>query len=37
VVVARCPDVEGVCVARFDRARLERCRIELPALKHRKL
>jgi predicted amidohydrolase len=37
VVLARCPDVEGVCVARFDRARLERCRLELPALKHRKL
>src|SRR5512140_3144137 len=37
VVLARCPDTEGVCVARFDRARLERCRQELPALKHRKL
>ncbi|HET7827068.1 MAG TPA: carbon-nitrogen hydrolase family protein [Anaeromyxobacter sp.] len=37
VVLARCPDGEGVCVAKFDRARLERVRQELPALKHRKL
>jgi deaminated glutathione amidase len=37
VVLARCPDGEGVCVARFDRTRLERVRQELPALKHRKL
>ena len=37
VVLARCADGEGVCVARFDRARLERVRQELPALKHRKL
>jgi predicted amidohydrolase len=37
VVLARCPDGEGVCVAPFSRARLERCRVELPALKHRKL
>jgi predicted amidohydrolase len=37
VVLARCPDGEGVCVGRFDRARLERVRVELPALKHRKL
>jgi predicted amidohydrolase len=37
VVLARCPDAEGVCVAPFSRARLERCRLELPALKHRKL
>jgi predicted amidohydrolase len=37
VVLARCPDGEGVCVAPFSRARLERCRLELPALKHRKL
>jgi predicted amidohydrolase len=37
VVLARCPDGEGVCVARFDRARLEKVRLELPALKHRKL
>ena len=37
VVLARCPDGEGVCVAPFNRARLERVRLELPALKHRKL
>jgi predicted amidohydrolase len=37
VVLARCPDLEGVCVAPVSRARLERCRVELPALKHRKL
>jgi predicted amidohydrolase len=37
VVLARCPDGEGVCVGRFDRSRLERVRQELPALKHRKL
>ncbi len=37
VVLARCPDTEGVCVAPFSRPRLERCRLELPALKHRKL
>jgi predicted amidohydrolase len=37
VVLARCPDTEGVCVAPFSRPRLERCRQELPALKHRKL
>jgi predicted amidohydrolase len=37
VVLARCPDGEGVCVAPFSRPRLERCRLELPALKHRKL
>ena len=37
VVLARCPDGEGVCVARFDRGRLERVRQELPALKHRKI
>jgi len=37
VVLARCPDGEGVCVAPFRRTRLERCRLELPALKHRKL
>src|SRR6266540_2792531 len=37
VVLARCPDGEGVCVAPFSRARLERVRAELPALKHRKL
>jgi predicted amidohydrolase len=37
VVLARCPDGEGVCVAPFRRDRLERVRQELPALKHRKL
>jgi predicted amidohydrolase len=37
VVLARCPDGEGVCVAPFSRQRLERVRQELPALKHRKL
>jgi predicted amidohydrolase len=37
VVVARCPDGEGVCVAPFRRERLERIRRELPALKHRRL
>jgi predicted amidohydrolase len=37
VVLARCPDGEGVCVAPFRRERLERVRQELPALKHRKL
>src|SRR5512137_2907589 len=36
-VLARCPEGEGVCVARFDRARMERARQELPALKHRRL
>jgi predicted amidohydrolase len=37
VVLARCADGEGVCVAPFSRPRLERVRQELPALKHRKL
>jgi predicted amidohydrolase len=37
VVLARCPDGEGVCVAPFRRDRLERVRQELPALKHRRL
>ena len=37
VVLARCADGEGVCVAPFSRTRLERVRQELPALKHRKL
>jgi deaminated glutathione amidase len=37
VVLARCPDGEGVCVAPFRRERLERVRREVPALKHRKL
>jgi predicted amidohydrolase len=36
-VLARCPEGEGVCVARFDRVRMERARQELPALKHRRL
>jgi predicted amidohydrolase len=36
-VLARCPDGEGVCVARFDRSRMERARQELPSLKHRRL
>ncbi len=36
-VLARCPDGEGVCIAPFSRPRLERVRLELPALKHRKL
>jgi len=37
VVLARCADGEGVCLAPFSRARLEQVRQELPALKHRKL
>jgi predicted amidohydrolase len=37
VVLARCPDGEGVCVAPFKHERLERVRRELPALKHRRL
>ena len=37
VVLARCPDGEGVCVAPFRRDRLERVRQELPALKHRRI
>ncbi len=37
VVLARCPDGEGVCVAPFRRDRLERVRAELPALRHRRL
>ena len=37
VVLARCADGEGVCLAPFRRARLEQVRQELPALKHRKL
>jgi predicted amidohydrolase len=36
-VLARCPEGEGVCVARFDRSRMEKARQELPALKHRRL
>ncbi len=37
VVLARCPDGEGVCVAPFRRERLEQVRRELPSLKHRKM
>jgi deaminated glutathione amidase len=37
VVLARCADGEGVCVAPLKRDRLEKVRQELPALKHRKL
>jgi predicted amidohydrolase len=37
VVLARCPDGEGVCVAPFRRSRLEQVRAELPALTHRRL
>jgi deaminated glutathione amidase len=37
VVLARCPDGEGVCVAPFRRERLERVRQDVPALKHRRL
>jgi predicted amidohydrolase len=37
VVLARCADREGVCVAPFRRDRLEQVRREIPALAHRKL
>jgi deaminated glutathione amidase len=37
VVLARCADGEGVCVAPFRRDRLERVRRELPALGHRRM
>ena len=37
VVLARCPDGEGVCVAPVSRARLAKVRRELPALDHRRL
>jgi len=37
VVLARCPDGEGVCVAPFSPERLARARRELPALSHRRL
>jgi predicted amidohydrolase len=37
VVLARCPDGEGVCVAPVRRDRLEQVRRELPSLKHRRL
>jgi deaminated glutathione amidase len=36
VVLARCGDGEGLCVAPFSRERLEQCRRELPALQHRR-
>jgi len=37
VVLARCADGEGVCVAPVSRGRLEQVRRELPALSHRRL
>ena len=37
VVLARCPDGEGVCLAPFRRDRLEQVRRELPSLQHRRL
>lgn len=37
VVLARCADGEGLAIAEFDAARLDRVRRELPALKHRRL
>jgi predicted amidohydrolase len=37
VVLARCPDGEGVCVAPASRARLEQVRRELPSLGHRRI
>jgi predicted amidohydrolase len=37
VVLARCPDGEGLCLAPVRRDRLEQCRRELPALRHRRL
>src|SRR5512133_3480698 len=37
VVLARCPDGEGLCVAPVRGERLAQVRRELPALKHRKL
>jgi predicted amidohydrolase len=37
VVLARCPDGEGVCLAPFRRSRLEQVRRELPSLQHRRL
>jgi predicted amidohydrolase len=37
VVLARCPDTEGVCVAPVRRDRLAQVRRELPSLEHRKL
>jgi predicted amidohydrolase len=37
VVLARCPDGEGVCVAPFRRERIAQVRREMPALGHRRL
>ena len=37
VVLARCPDGEGVCVAPVSRARITQVRRELPSLEHRRL
>jgi predicted amidohydrolase len=37
VVLARCADGEGVCVAPFRRERIEQVRREIPALDHRRL
>ena len=37
VVLARCPDGEGVCVAPFHRDRLTQVRAQLPSLSHRRL
>ncbi|HET7752646.1 MAG TPA: carbon-nitrogen hydrolase family protein [Anaeromyxobacteraceae bacterium] len=37
VVLARCSDGEGVCVAPFSRERIAHVRRELPALSHRRL
>ena len=37
VVLARCPDSEGVCVAPVSDARLAQVRREIPALQHRRL
>ena len=37
VVLARCPDGEGVCVAPVSDARLAQVRREIPALQHRRL
>jgi predicted amidohydrolase len=37
VVLARCHDAEGVCVAPVSRARIAQVRRELPSLQHRRL
>ena len=37
LLLARCPEGEGVCLAPFRRDRLEAVRREIPALKHRRL